>query len=758
MMDLQNPGSHRHMGQHQVANIGEYRFQQGEDPIFQSPQHNIEAKHLASPTRHYSTGSVASFRPKGSEVSGPASSCASINVDESHPQYSYFEVNGEQATAVTTTNANFSGSVPCSPNIVASETQISQKEHSFLRSERHPQDSYKRHNSYSGEVHPFYSSSSDIHHQKERGNCSKKLPNSPESNDNSPDTDNQTYYPPHSANQHFHTLQSNYPPHNYDQNRNELIAYRRHSDVFQKQFSQDSVFADTNFQPRHEFYQQHHQFQDRTSSVGSQHPVHIEQSEQLRASAQGYSIIRESHFRFNLERHRREQVSPTESKMTTAGPTLAVGYGTHTSPHQTAPSRHVVDILSEHSGELIKTDSPNFLCTQLPQHWRVNKSLPTPFKIVALSDIPDGTQVTVMAGNDENCSAELRNATATMKSNVSRFNDLRFLGRSGRGKSFNLTITVFTNPPQVATYQRAIKVTVDGPREPRRQRSKNMDDHKSVLFPDSLTHFDTIRRNQGYQTPDPSRMVGHGTGGWAAYQNRFQPYIPSPHATAAAIRAQAAGAGAGNGTGATTPPGGLNMVKREDAANGFPIGGSVGGTHGLSPTLLSKVHLEGRFPNAPFPDARFVYSGTAGFSGYDGAMLQTGNPLASASYLSNYINPPSYTGGNSGAGNSSGGSDTHSPPSNMGRTRGVESENEVGSGALSPVGRDMHHRRSQDSNSQVDLLHMAAGIHRWNDAAAALEAVQNAVRQRQDGHATQPNGSRGVGHNEVLPDEVWRPY
>uniref|UniRef100_A0A5F8GCM2 Runt domain-containing protein n=1 Tax=Monodelphis domestica TaxID=13616 RepID=A0A5F8GCM2_MONDO len=32
---------------------------------------------------------------------------------------------------------------------------------------------------------------------------------------------------------------------------------------------------------------------------------------------------------------------------------------------------------------------------------------------------------------------------------------------------FTLTITVFTNPTQVATYHRAIKVTVDGPREPR---------------------------------------------------------------------------------------------------------------------------------------------------------------------------------------------------------------------------------------------------------------------------------------------------
>lgn len=40
---------------------------------------------------------------------------------------------------------------------------------------------------------------------------------------------------------------------------------------------------------------------------------------------------------------------------------------------------------------------------------------------------------------------------------------------SSSGKSFTLTITVFTGPPQVATYHRAIKVTVDGPREPRRE-------------------------------------------------------------------------------------------------------------------------------------------------------------------------------------------------------------------------------------------------------------------------------------------------
>uniref|UniRef100_A0A3B5QHH8 Runt-related transcription factor n=1 Tax=Xiphophorus maculatus TaxID=8083 RepID=A0A3B5QHH8_XIPMA len=130
----------------------------------------------------------------------------------------------------------------------------------------------------------------------------------------------------------------------------------------------------------------------------------------------------------------------------------------------------MAEVISDHPGELVKTDSPNFLCSVLPTHWRCNKTLPIAFKVLTLGDIPDGTLVTVMAGNDENYSAELRNATAVIKNQVARFNDLRFVGRSGRGKSFTLTITVFTNPPQVATYQRAIKITVDGPREPRHSR------------------------------------------------------------------------------------------------------------------------------------------------------------------------------------------------------------------------------------------------------------------------------------------------
>ncbi|XP_032409441.1 runt-related transcription factor 1-like [Xiphophorus hellerii] len=141
-------------------------------------------------------------------------------------------------------------------------------------------------------------------------------------------------------------------------------------------------------------------------------------------------------------------------------------------PHQ--PEEQEVRVpLQQHGAAsqrgLVHTDSPNLLCSILPQHWRCNKTLPRAFTVVALgNDVPDGVVVTVMAGNDDNCSAELRNATATMKQGYAHFNDLRFIGRSGRGKTFTLSINVLTSPPQIATVHRAIKITVDGPRLPRR--------------------------------------------------------------------------------------------------------------------------------------------------------------------------------------------------------------------------------------------------------------------------------------------------
>jgi hypothetical protein len=95
--------------------------------------------------------------------------------------------------------------------------------------------------------------------------------------------------------------------------------------------------------------------------------------------------------------------------------------------------RTLSTVLSEHPGELVRTGSPNFVCSVLPSHWRSNKTLPVSFKVVALGEVKDGTKVSLNVGNDENFCGELRNSVTYMKNHVAKFNDLRFIGRSGRG-------------------------------------------------------------------------------------------------------------------------------------------------------------------------------------------------------------------------------------------------------------------------------------------------------------------------------------
>uniref|UniRef100_A0A183A9A9 Runt domain-containing protein n=1 Tax=Echinostoma caproni TaxID=27848 RepID=A0A183A9A9_9TREM len=92
--------------------------------------------------------------------------------------------------------------------------------------------------------------------------------------------------------------------------------------------------------------------------------------------------------------------------------------------------------ITKHTMDLIQTSSPHLFCTPLPKHWRSNKSLPNQFRVVSLITIPDGTRVSVSAGNEDRPFAELKNPITVMHGNEARFSDLRFLGRSGRGESF----------------------------------------------------------------------------------------------------------------------------------------------------------------------------------------------------------------------------------------------------------------------------------------------------------------------------------
>ncbi|KJE89403.1 hypothetical protein CAOG_00880 [Capsaspora owczarzaki ATCC 30864] len=120
---------------------------------------------------------------------------------------------------------------------------------------------------------------------------------------------------------------------------------------------------------------------------------------------------------------------------------------------------------------IVSTTHPQVLCSNLPEHWRCNKSLPAPFVVYAQVNVPDDTEVTVSAGNDEHAIAEMRNFATVMSNNTATFSDLRFMGRSGRGKRLTVSITIHTTPtPIVAQLVEVIKMTVDGPRDPRRRR------------------------------------------------------------------------------------------------------------------------------------------------------------------------------------------------------------------------------------------------------------------------------------------------
>jgi len=109
------------------------------------------------------------------------------------------------------------------------------------------------------------------------------------------------------------------------------------------------------------------------------------------------------------------------------------------------------EVMKDHPGELVRTGSPSVVCSALPTHWRSNKTLPVAFKVIMLSEINDGTIVQIKAGNDENYCGELRNSTAVFKNQVAKFNDLRFVGRSGRGKTSSiLEETVSGLPPSLS--------------------------------------------------------------------------------------------------------------------------------------------------------------------------------------------------------------------------------------------------------------------------------------------------------------------
>uniref|UniRef100_A0A672TF18 Runt-related transcription factor n=1 Tax=Sinocyclocheilus grahami TaxID=75366 RepID=A0A672TF18_SINGR len=277
-------------------------------------------------------------------------------------------------------------------------------------------------------------------------------------------------------------------------------------------------------------------------------------------------------------------------------------------------NRTMVEIIADHPAELVRTDSPNFLCSVLPSHWRCNKTLPVAFKVVALGDVPDATVVTVMAGNDENYSGELRNASAVMKNQVARFNDLRFVGRSGRGHRQKLE-----DPPKPPLFSERLS-------ELERLRQTSMRVAVQTQSPrSSLSAMPNSFNPQGQtQISDPRQAQASPP--WA-YEQPYTPYLsqmtsPSIHSTTPLSSTRA--------TGLPT----ISDVPRR-----------LSGTSDLSPFSADPRQFERQFPglssltDSRFPSPRMHYPAT--FT-YTPTPVTSGMSLgmSSTTHYHTYLPPP----------------------------------------------------------------------------------------------------------------------
>uniref|UniRef100_A0A8C1ZDV0 Runt-related transcription factor n=1 Tax=Cyprinus carpio TaxID=7962 RepID=A0A8C1ZDV0_CYPCA len=299
-------------------------------------------------------------------------------------------------------------------------------------------------------------------------------------------------------------------------------------------------------------------------------------------------------------------------------------------------NRTMVEIIADHPAELVRTDSPNFLCSVLPSHWRCNKTLPVAFKVVALGDVPDGTVVTVMAGNDENYSGELRNASAVMKNQVARFNDLRFVGRSGRGWYFH-----FNSIYSLLAASFALNGT--------RNTQKLEDPPKPPLFSERLSELERLRQTTmrvavQTQSPRPSLNAtpnsfnpqgqtqisdprqAQSSPPWS-YEQPYTPYLsqmtsPSIHST--------------------TP---LSSTRATGLPSISDVPRRLSGTSDLSPFSADPRQFERQFPglssltDTRFPSPRMHYPAT--FT-YTPTPVTSGMSLgmSSTTHYHTYLPPP----------------------------------------------------------------------------------------------------------------------
>lgn len=102
-----------------------------------------------------------------------------------------------------------------------------------------------------------------------------------------------------------------------------------------------------------------------------------------------YIFLELKYLIFNLTRYLKlwKMLEPSLLILTPRMTSLASLSSYHQQSIPTQPSvcsgsdKSFIDNFAENSAQLVKTESPNIVCTVLPSHWRCNKTLPIAFKV-----------------------------------------------------------------------------------------------------------------------------------------------------------------------------------------------------------------------------------------------------------------------------------------------------------------------------------------------------------------------------------------
>lgn len=79
------------------------------------------------------------------------------------------------------------------------------------------------------------------------------------------------------------------------------------------------------------------------------------------------------------------------------------------------------------------TENKNIDVDQLPEFSRANKYIGEYNVFIRNNEVPDGTQCVIFAHSVKTGPGELKNNVSIVKNGVAKFDDLRFVGKSGRG-------------------------------------------------------------------------------------------------------------------------------------------------------------------------------------------------------------------------------------------------------------------------------------------------------------------------------------